>query len=488
MTPRRTARGPLALLAAAEFMLTLDLSIVNVALPAIRDELGFTEGSLQWVVNGYALAFAGFLLLGGRAGDLFGGRPVFLAALGGFSLAGLACGLAGTPWTLVAARAVQGLSAGLLAPTTLGILASTYRTPAARNRALAVWTAVAIGGGAAGGLLGGLLTSVLSWRWIFLVNVPIGAVLLAAAARRLPRDVEPRTDRPGLDVAGAIAVTCGLVALVWGLIRSAAAGWGAGEVIGAFALAAVLLAGFVLYEARLAAAPLVPLAIFRARPVWAGNLLALLGFLPVPATWFFLTIYLQRELGLSPPRTGLSFLPLSLAVVGGAQAGFRLIRRLDARALFAAGGLTAAAGLAGLARLSPGTGLPFVIVSATVAMLGGGLMFAPVTVAATSVAAHQEGLAGGLLNTARQIGGALGLAVLETIAAARAAGPAAGAAERAAGTAGYTAAFATGAAVFLVTAVAGAIALPARLGRTGHEGRRPGRQGRRHRGRWAPAR
>jgi EmrB/QacA subfamily drug resistance transporter len=449
--------GLLALLAVAEFMLTLDLSIVNVALPAIRGDLGFDQSSLQWVVNGYALTFAGFLLLGGRAADLFGGRRVFLGALGVFILASLACGLATGQGALVAARGVQGLSAGILAPATLSILTSTFREPRARNRALSIWTATAIGGGAVGGLLGGVLTGVLSWRWIFFVNVPLGAVLLALAISRLPRGA-PAAARHDLDVAGAVTVTGGLTALVWALIRSGDAGWSSAEVVGGFLAAAVLLGVFVLVETRMAAAPLVPFRVFRSRLLSAGNLLSFSSFVPVMATWFFLTLYLQGLRGRTPVETGLLFLPLSLAVVGGSQVSFRIVARTDARWLFLAGGLLAAAGLAWLGRLSAATALPWVIVPATVAMAGGGLMFAPVTVAATAgVAPEQGGLASGLLNTTRQIGGALGLAVLTTVAAAHTGqGPAAL-------SAGYATALSAGAVIFVATAIAGALVLPARL-------------------------
>jgi Major Facilitator Superfamily len=308
-----------------------------------------------------------------------------------------------------------------------------------------------------GGLLGGVLTGVLSWRWIFFVNVPLGAVLLALATSRLPRGA-PAAARRDLDVAGAVTVTGGLTALVWALIRSDDAGWGSAEVIGGFVAAAVLLGAFALVETRMAGAPLVPFWVFRSRLLSAGNLLSFSSFVPVMATWFFLTLYLQGVRGHTPIQTGLEFLPLSLAVVGGSQVSFRIVSRTDARWLFLAGGLIAAAGLAWLGRLSAATALPWVIVPGTVAMAGGGLMFAPVTIAATSgVAPEQGGLASGLLNTTRQIGGALGLAVLTTIAAARTGqGPAAL-------SAGYATALSAGAAIFVATAIAGALALPARL-------------------------
>ena len=439
--------GVLPLLAMAELMLTVDLSIVNVALPAIRGDLRFSQSSLQWVVNGYALTFAGFLLLGGRAADLFGGRRVFLGALSVFSVASLACGLATEAAALVAARAVQGLSAGVVAPATLSMLTATYREPEARNRALAIWTAAAIGGASVGGLLGGVLTGALSWRWIFFVNVPVGAALVALGAARLPRaDADSAANE--LDLAGAVTVTSGLTALVWALIRSGEAGWSSADVVGGLTASAALLALFVLLETRVARAPLVPFTVFRSRLLSAGNRLSFLSFVPVMATWFFLTLYLQGVRGYTPTETGLWFLPMSLAVAGGSQVSFRVISRLDARELFLAGGLIAAAGMAWLGRLAAGTDPVWVIVPASVAMAGGGLMFAPITVAATSgVPPERGGLASGLLNTTRQIGGALGLAVLGTIAA----------------DAGYATALDVGAATFVATAIAGAIALPARI-------------------------
>ena len=463
--------GTLALLAVAEFMLTLDLSIVNVALPDIGSDLGFSADSLQWVVNGYALAFAGFLLLGGRAADLFGGRHVFLGALSVFVVASLACGAATGQVALVAARVVQGLSAGVLSPATLSILTATYDQPQARNRALSIWTAVAVGGGAVGALAGGVLTDALSWRWIFLVNVPVGAVLVVVAASRLPHGGLPRGGRQ-LDVPGALTVTGGLIALVWGLIRTDTAGWASAEVLGAFALAGVLLGAFAVVETRLARAPLVPFAVFRSRLVSAGNLMSFLSFVPVMATWYLLTLYLQGVRGYTPIQAGLIFLPMSLAVIGGSQVSFRLIASVDARLLFAAGGLVAAAGMAWLGRLSADTAIAAVIAPGCVAMAGGGLMFAPITVAATSGAApDQGGLASGLLNTTRQIGGAIGLAVLATIAASHTAPVGSGAAL----SAGYATALRVGAAIFVATTIAGALTLPARLGAPADD--QPGRAG-----------
>jgi EmrB/QacA subfamily drug resistance transporter len=454
--------GLLALLAVAEFMLTLDLSIVNVALPSIGSDLGLGRSQLEWVVNGYAVTFGGFLLLGGRAADLLGGRRVFLAALGAFVLASLACALAGGAGPLVAARVAQGVSAGVLSPATLSLLTRTYAAPRERNRALSIWTAVAIAGGAAGALLGGALVAVGSWRLVFFVNVPVGAVLAARAAARLPRvaaDGAPRS----LDLPGAVTVTGGLLALVWALTRAQDAGWGSAPALRGLVCAAVLLGAFAVVESRLAPAPLVPFSAFRSRLLSAGNALSLLSFVPVLPTWFLLTLYLQAVRGYTPLQTGLMFVPVSLAVVGGSQVSFRLIARVSARRLFAGGAALAAAGMAWLAQLSPGASLGWsVIVPAAVVMAGGGLMFAPVTVAATSGAAPgQDGLASGLLNTSRQIGGALGLALLATVETTPS------------GAAGYAATFRLGAAIFLATAVAGALLLPARLATRDERHERP---------------
>jgi EmrB/QacA subfamily drug resistance transporter len=455
--------GLLLVLAVAEFMLTLDLSIVNVALPSIRGALGFSQGSLQWVINAYALTFAGFLLCGGRATDLFGGHRVFLSALGGFTLASFAAGLAPSGAVLLAARAAQGLSAGVLSPATLSILTATYRQGRERSRALSAWTAVAIGGGAAGALIGGLLVSGLSWRWIFFVNVPVGVSLMLAAAGRLPgRPL--RAQRGRLDLAGAVTVTAALTALVWALIRSGAAGWESVQVLGGLAAAAALLATFMLIETRLAGNPLVPFAVFRSRALLAGNLTSFLSFVPVMATWFFLTLYLQSLRHASPLEASLLLLPVSMAVIAGSQASFKLVSALDARALFAAGGVIAAVGLGWLGRFSADTALVWVIIPASIAMLGGGLMFAPIMIAATSgVGSERGGLASGLLNTTRQLGGALGLAVLGTVAAAHATGPASAVLPDTVSS-GFAAALTGGAIVFLATAILGAIILPAGLG------------------------
>jgi EmrB/QacA subfamily drug resistance transporter len=454
--------GVLGILAVAEFMLTLDLSIVNVAMPAVRADLGFSQESLLWVVNGYALSFGGFLLLGGRAADFFGGRRVFLSALTAFSLASLACALAPSQAALISARVIQGLSAGLLSPATLSLLTETYHEPSQRNRALSVWTAVAIGGGAVGALLGGVVVDVLSWRWIFFVNVPIGGLLVVLGTRVLARRTDEKA-RQQLDVGGAIAATTALMVLSWALIRSGDVGWHSGQVIAGLAGAAALLAGFVVIETRVARAPLVPFVVFRSRLLSVSNVLSFLSFVPVMAAWFFLTLYVQGVRGNSPTAAGLLFVPMALAVVGGSQISFRAISRLDSRLLFSGGGLAAAAGMAWLGSLSAETTMAFVILPACIVMAGGGLMFAPITVAATSGAASdQGGLASGLLNTTRQIGGALGLAILGTIASAHTTRHISEGLP-VAQSGGYATAFTVAAAIFVATAIVGAAWLPAQL-------------------------
>jgi EmrB/QacA subfamily drug resistance transporter len=453
----RAGRGAavLVMLAVAELMLTVDLSITNVAVPAIRTDLGFSASGLEWVVNGYALTFGGLLLLGGRAADVLGERRVFCAALGLFVLASLACGLAASPGMLVAGRLVQGAAAGVLSPTTLSILTSTYRQGDERNQVMSIWTGVAIGGGAVGAVLGGVLVAALSWRWIFFVNLPVGIALLAAATRRLPSGSATGSR---LDVAGAVTATLGLTALVWSLSRAQTSGWSGGYVVAGLVVAVALLAAFGLLETRVRS-PLVPFAVFRSRLLTAGNLLSFLSFVPVLAVWYFLTLYLQARRGFSAWQAGLIFVPLTVAVAAGSSASFRLIGRFDARALFALGGVLAAVGAAWLSRLTPSGNLTLtVVVPAALVMLGGGLMFAPITVAATSdIPPERSGLASGLLNTTRQIGGAIGLAVLATVAAAP------GRPGPAGSTDGYSAAFAMGAATFLVTAILGVLLLPQRF-------------------------
>lgn len=410
----------LSLACVAQFMVLLDVSIVNVALPSIRHSLGYSQSGLQWVLNAYTLTFAGFLLLGGRAADLFGRRRMFLLGLFLFSAASLLGGLATSQATLIAARAAQGLGGAILSPTTLTILTTTFTEPKARSRALGLWSAVAGAGGAAGALLGGVLTQYLSWRWILFINLPIGVVAFAVA-RVFLVETRAQGERQRLDVTGAVLVTGGLTALVYGVVRTTSVGWTSWQTIVAIGVAVILIAWFLLHEARVAKSPLVPLTLLAKRSVWSANLVMLLLSGALFAMWYFVSLYLQDVLGYSPLRTGFAFVPQTLAIIVGSQVSSRLILKVGARALLIAGTLSASAGLFWLAQVGVHTSYwsGFFVPSVLVA-LGLGLCFTPIAFAATAgVPPRQAGLASGFVNTSRQIGGAVGLAALATIAISR---------------------------------------------------------------------
>ncbi|MFE6779671.1 MFS transporter [Streptomyces sp. NPDC057702] len=402
----------------AQFLVVLDATIVSVALPPISDALGFGgTSSVGWVVNAYTLAFAGFLLLGGRLADLVGTRVVFLTGLGVFTVASLVCGLATAPAHLVIARAVQGVGGALLMPTTLTIVHLAYAEPAQRARALGLWSMVGAVGAAAGTVFGGLLTDSLGWRWVFLVKVPIGVVVLVVAWRALaPR---PRTDAPRepLDVVGALLVTGGLAALVYGVVAF-------GEPDGvpravAFVAAALLsLALFVVRQHRWARSPLMPLRIFGRRAVSSANAVMFclgVGYLASPVV---LSLYLQEVLDYSPSDAGLGFLPTALAVMVGARVTGWMTTHWGTRPTACLGLALVAAGFLLLGRIGPDTAyLPTIVVPLLLVGLGAGVAFTPITVAATSsVEPALTGLASGLLNTTRQVSTALGIAVLTAVA------------------------------------------------------------------------
>ncbi len=410
-------RTILAIACLGQFMVILDVAIVTVALPAMRSDLHFSATGLQWVVNAYTLTFAGFLLLGGRAADLFGRRRIFLAGLGLFTLASLACGLAPGPETLVVARAVQGLGAAVLAPATLTILTTTFTESRERARALGIWSAALASGGATGALLGGILTDTLSWRWIFLINVPFGLAGVLGARAVLPESRAALASR-SLDVAGALTITGSLTVLVYGLVRTDVVGWTSPETIAALLIAAGLLAAFLVIETRVATAPLVPLGLLRTPALAGANLAMLCVGGSMFAMWYFVSLYLQGVLGESPLRAGLAFLPASLAVIAGAQAGARLVPRLGPRRVLLVAPLLIAAGLLWMSRVSAdGSYATDILGPIVLAALGLGLSFPPGTYAATAgVAPRNAGLASGLVNSTRQIGGAIGLAALATIA------------------------------------------------------------------------
>ncbi|HUI03168.1 MAG TPA: MFS transporter [Acidimicrobiales bacterium] len=409
----------LALVCVGQFMVVLDLSIVNVALPSMQRDLGFSTGGLQWVVNAYALAFGGFLLLGGRAADLFGRRRIFMAGLVLFAGASLVCGVAQDQGMLVGARALQGLGAAVLSPATLTILTVTFQTPAERARALGIWSAMAAVGGASGALLGGILTDLLSWRWVFYINIPVALAALVAARVVL---VETRADSPrrALDVPGAVVVTGALVALVYAVAGTDTHAWAAPATVIPLVVAGALLLVFVAIEAK-ARAPLVPFRLFRSRALSASNVAMLLVGGAMFSMWFFVSLYMQDVLRFSPLVTGLGFLPQTVAIAVGAQISSRLITRLGPRVPLVTGIVCSAAGLWWLSRLSAHGGYwTSVFGGADMATFGMGLALTPLAFAATAgVAPAEAGLASGVLNTSRQVGASCALAALATIAANR---------------------------------------------------------------------
>lgn len=414
----------LAIACVAQFMVVLDVSIVTVALPSIGRDLHYTASGLQWVVNAYVLTFAGFLLLGGRAADLFGRRRVYLFGMGLFTLASLAGGLATDSSMLTAARAVQGVAGACLSPATLTIIVTTF-SGERRARALGIWSAVAGAGGAAGAILGGILTSALSWRWVLFVNIPIGVAATAAALVWLtesPGHQGAGQPRSRLDVAGAVAVTAGLGTLVYAIVGTETHPWGSATTLSLLGVAAVLLAAFVIIELRLASAPLVRFSLFRSRSVSGANLVMFLVGAAFFSMWYFLSLYLQNVLGYSALKTGLAFLPMGVTIIIGAQASSRIMPHTGVRPLLLTGTVLAACGFAWLSAISPDSSYwAHVFGPGCLIALALGTLFTPLAAAATAgVAFTDAGLASGVLNTSRQIGGSLGLAVLATIATDRA--------------------------------------------------------------------
>lgn len=420
MTDARRKTLTLFLCCLAQFMVILDVSIVNVALPSIRGDLGFSAAGLQWVVNAYTLAFAGFLLLGGRAADLVGRRAVFIAGLGVFGVASLVGGFAQSDGMLVAARAIQGLGGAIVAPATLSILTTTFTEGAERNKALGLWAAMGGAGGAAGALLGGVLTEWLSWRWILFINVPIGLGACLAATRVLYAGKKETATRH-FDLAGAVTVTVGLVVLTYGIVGSEQHGWGSGRTLGLMAAGAALLALFTVIESRLAEAPLVPLRIFGSRQLTGANIVVLFMGSSAFAMWYFVSLYLQEVLGFSPIQAGLAFLPMTLSIVVASQVAGRLVGTLGAGRVLTIGMTSIGVGMLLLSHVrADGSWAVDVLIPSLFCSTGIGFSFVPVTIAATSgVAGPEAGLASGLVNTSRQVGGSLGLALLATFATQR---------------------------------------------------------------------
>jgi EmrB/QacA subfamily drug resistance transporter len=448
----------LAVACAAQFICVLDVSIVNVALPPVQQSLGLTATGLQWVVSSYTLTFAGFLLLGGRLGDLWGRKRAFLAGLLLFSVASLAAGLAQDGWQLVAARLVQGVGGAVLVPTTLSLVTTGFLDPGERRRALGLLTAAAAAGGALGGVIGGVLTELLSWRWVFFVNVPLGAVLVAAAAWALAARPVGHV-RARLDVLGSGAVTVGTAALVAAVILGEERGWASPVALACLGTAVGAISLFVVAERR-AAEPVVPLEVFRVRPVTVANGLAALTGGVLPAMMFFLVLYLQQVLGMDPLQAGLALTPGALGIAVGARIAARVLPELGPRRLFALGSLVTAGSLVWLAQVDVGGRYGWdVLVPLVLAMGGLGAAGLPLTLTATlGLGAERAGLASGLLQTAKQVGSAVGLAALVAVSSTTAA--AAGATSAAA-----TSGFALGllvAAGLVALAAALAVALPGR--------------------------
>ncbi len=406
----------LILLCSAQFVVVLDASIVNVALPTIGDALKFTESSLPWVVNAYVLTFGGFLLLGGRLADLLGRRRVFMFGLVLFAIASLAGGLASTSGQLIAARAVQGLGAAILSPAALSIVATTFADGAERNKALGIWGAVAGSGGAAGVLLGGVLTEYLGWEWVLWVNVPIG-IAAAAVAPSLIAESRNEDEVRHFDVAGAATITLGLSALVFALLDAESAGWGSAQTIGTLIASAILLTAFVAIERR-SRAPLVPFSIFRLRTITGANVVGILVGASLFSMFFFISLYMQQVLDYSAIKAGLSYLPLAIAIILSAGIASSLVTKVGFKPILATGMVFIAAGLLWFSQISvDGTFLADVLGPSLLAAVGLGFAFVPVTIAAVSgVEDREQGLASGLINTSQQVGGALGLAILAAIA------------------------------------------------------------------------
>jgi EmrB/QacA subfamily drug resistance transporter len=450
----------LIVLCLGDFMIVLDTTIVNVALPSIRTDLGFSETGLVWVVNAYILTFGGFLLLGGRLGDLFGQRRMFLYGIVLFTLASAACGLAGSQGMLIVARAVQGFGGAVVSAVALSLIMTLFSEPAARARAMGFFGFVMAGGGTVGVLLGGVLTDALNWHWIFLVNLPVGVAVFAAGLRLLPASGAAEGTR--LDVWGAATITGALLFAVYAIVNGNEAGWGSGQTIGLLVAAAVLFVAFLVIESRVKS-PLVPLGLFRLRNLATANVVGVLWSAAMFAWFFIAALYLQLVLGYDPLAVGLAFLPSTL-IMAAFSVGLsaRMVNRFGFRGPLVAGMLLIAAGLAYFARLPvDGSYWADVFPGMLFLGLGVGLAFNPVLLAAMSDAKPSEsGLASGVANTSFMMGGALGLAVLAALAAGRTGSlTAAGEGTLSALTGGYQLAFLAGGIAALAAAVIGGVFL-----------------------------
>jgi EmrB/QacA subfamily drug resistance transporter len=441
----------LGIVCAAFFMTVLDVSIVNVALPSIGRSLHFSQTGLQWVITAYAITFGGFLLLGGRAADILGRKRMFMAGVVLFSAASLACGLAGSTGALVAARAIQGLGAAIVSPATLAIITTTFEEGAERNKALGIWGAMGGSGAAAGVLFGGILTKYLGWEWIFFVNVPVGAIVLALCVPFV-RESRAPGEREGFDVVGAGSVTAGLALLVYAISKAPVDGWGNGKTIGLLLAAAALIVFFLVWESRVRQ-PIMPLQIFRVRTVAGANLVGLLLGASVFSNFFLLTLYVQNVLHYSALKTGLTFLATAGTTVVVAALAQWLTTQIGPRLVMAAGLALSTGGLIWYAQIPVhGSYVRDLLPGYLLVGFGLALSFIPVSIAALAgVGPRDAGLASGLINTSQQIGGAIGVAIASSVAVSRATHLLRiGESQAAAFTSGYSLAF------WVVAAISGA--------------------------------
>ena len=454
VAPERRKWLALALLSAVQFMVVLDIAIVNVALPSIKIDLGFSQENLQWVISAYALFFGGFLLLGGRAADLLGRRRLFLAGVVLFTLSSLLAGLAWSEGSLIAARSFQGLGAAVISPAALSILSTTFTEGRERNIALGVWGAVGGFGAAAGVLLGGVLTETLSWSWIFFVNVPVGVAAFFLAPRLL--DESRDTTVKSFDALGAVLVTGGLVSLVYAITQSGTYGWGSGRTIGVIAAAVALLAAFGWWERR-HAEPLMRFGILRTKTVAGANVGGLILGTATFSLFLMLTLYMQQVLGYSPMKTGVAYLAVAGSAILWSAVAAQLVNRIGVKPVLVAGMVALTSGLVYFTQVSVhGTYLSDLLPGFLLVGVGLGFSFVPISIAALAgVRPAEAGLASGLFNTTQQIGGALGIAVLSTIATSRTSHALAdGTALPSALVHGFTGAFVVGAGIAAVGIVA----------------------------------
>jgi EmrB/QacA subfamily drug resistance transporter len=409
----------LILLCVAQFIVVLDASIVNVALPSIGKGLDFSEENLPWIVNAYVIAFGGFLLLGGRAADLLGRRRVFMAGLAVVGIASLAAGFSATQGQLIAARAAQGLGAAIVSPSALSIVTTLFKDGAERNKALGAWGAVAGSAGAAGVLLGGILTDGLGWEWVLWVNVPVAAIALAFTPGLIPESRSESTTRH-YDAAGAVSITAGLSLLAYSFLDASNSGWGSTKIVSLLAISVALIAIFVAIELR-SKAPLIPFRIFRIRTLTGANVVGLLLGASLFSMFYFISLYMQQVLGWSAIHAGLAYLPLAVTIIVAAGLGGQFVTRVGFKPVLASGMAFVAVGLLWFSQVSVGGGLVSdILFPSLLAAAGLGFGFVTSTIAAVAgVEEREQGLASGLINTSQQIGGALGLAVLSTIATSR---------------------------------------------------------------------